>query len=212
MRGPFAEAVRIGADGVTLAWPRFSPEVRYSGRFIPWSRVRDMDPEAFPPELRLRNGRTVFLARAHAADLAAAPVKVRKRVDVWGALLEPFLDTEYGAETDAICAHRLHSCGFSDREIQRIRRRVRRRMTTMTLLTWEWGGYGHSDVLLATSRAPGFAYRRFRRWADAIAARGERSQGFRGEQSRSGPFREERSPDEPFRSARFRGGRFRGGR
>ncbi|BCJ48181.1 hypothetical protein GCM10010168_25410 [Actinoplanes ianthinogenes] len=166
--------MRIGADGVTLGWPRFSPEARYSGRFIPWSRVRDADPEAFPPELRLVGGRTVFLGREHATALAAAPVTVRKRVDVWGALLEPFVDTEYDDETHAVCARRLHSCGFSDAEIRRIRRRVRRRMTALTLLTWEWGGYGHSDVLVASGLAPGFAYRRFRRWADAIAARGER--------------------------------------
>lgn len=176
-RGPYADEVRISARGVTLVWPRYSPEVRYSGRFVPWSTVRDADPDPYPPQLRLIDDRTIFVSRDHRAELAdglsRAGVPVRKRPDVWVDLLEPFLDTEYGQASRARCEGRLRSHGFTDREIHDIRRRVRTRMLAMTMLTWEWCGYSHVDVLRATSYVPGFRYLRFRKWADTIAARGE---------------------------------------
>ena len=169
-----AEA-RTGGDGIALEWPRRSPEVDYCGRFIPWSLVRDADPEATPPELRLTDGRTVFIASAHREPLATAltenRVAVRRRPDPWPDLLEPFLDTEYDDATRSRCEGRLHGWGFTDREIHEIRRRVRLRMLAETMVSWEWQWYGHADVLAATSHLPRARYLRFRRWADAIAAR-----------------------------------------
>lgn len=168
----------IGGDGIALGWSRRSPEADYCGRFIPWSLVRDADPEATPPELRLTDGRTVFIASAHrerlATALAEAGVAVRRRPDVWQELLEPFLDTEYDDASRTRCEGRLHDWGFTDREIRDIRRRVRMRMLAETMVSWEWQWYGHADVLAATGQLPRARYLRFRRWADAIAARAPR--------------------------------------
>jgi hypothetical protein len=177
---------------VTLSWPRRSPEARYCGTVIPWSGIRDADPDAYPPELRLAPGhpgrgtperphrrsavcRTVFIGRDHHAVLAealtAAGVTIRKRPDVWADLLEPFLDNQYDEATRARCEGRLHGWGFTDPEIHTIRGRVRLRMTAITALTWEWVNYGHADLLLATGHFPASRYLAFRAWADTIAAR-----------------------------------------
>ncbi|GIE82177.1 hypothetical protein Aph02nite_81270 [Actinoplanes philippinensis] len=177
--GPFPQDVRIGTAGLTLVWPRRSPEAGYSGTEIRWSEIRDADPDAYPPELRVGDGpcRTVFIGRDRhhelTAGLAAAGVPLRRRPDVWADLLEPFLDTEYDDATRAQAEGRLSGWGFSDAEIRSIRRRVHVRMTALTLATWEWAGYGHSDVLLATSRFPASRYLAFRAWADAVAARSD---------------------------------------
>jgi hypothetical protein len=191
--GPFADDVRVATDGVTLTWPRRSPEARYCGVVIPWSRIRDADPDAYIPELRLAADRsddgaapdrpdqrsagcrTVFIRRDHhpalAEGLTAAGVTIRRRPDVWADLLEPFLDKPYDEAARARCEGRLHGWGFTDPEIQTIRRRVRLRMTAITDMTWEWVIYGHADLLLATSHFPASRYLAFRAWADTIAAR-----------------------------------------
>lgn len=168
-------AADISADGIALGWPRRSPEAHYCGRFIPWSLVWDADPQATPPELRLADGRTVFIASAHREPLAAAlteaGVAVRRRPDVWLDLLEPFLDVQYDDAARTRCEGRLHGWGFTDREIRDIRRRVWLRMLAETMVSGEWQYYTHADVLAATSHLPRACYLRFRRWADAIAAR-----------------------------------------
>ncbi|WP_148088113.1 hypothetical protein [Couchioplanes caeruleus] len=165
----------IGPDGITLRWPLGSAEERYSGTWIAWSAVRDADPDMFPPELRLTDGRTVFISRERQAELAvaltAAQVPVRKRGDVWSNLLEPFLDIDYDEVTRAGCESKLHAWGFDDQEIKQIRDRVWDWMTALTLATSEWGNYGHHDVLLAAGNLPAERYLAFRAWADTIAAR-----------------------------------------
>ncbi|HEX5541715.1 MAG TPA: hypothetical protein VFX60_09145 [Micromonospora sp.] len=171
---PFADKVRIDAGGVRLAWHRECPESRYCGRNIPWSRVWDADPGESPPQLRLVDGRTVFISAEYREELATAVsdagVPVVERYDVWGDLLQPFLDTDYDIWREE-CEQRLRSWGFSDQETRRIRQRVRKRMLALTLATWEWISYGQSDLLLATCPTPDPSYRRFRAWTDVVADR-----------------------------------------
>jgi hypothetical protein len=191
--GPFPDDVRVTTSGVTLTWPRRSPEARYCGGVIPWAQIRDADPDAYPPELRLAvdrpghgatpdhpeqrspNCRTVFIRRDHhpalTEGLTASAVTIRKRPDVWADLLEPFLDNQYDEATRARCEGHLHGWGFTDLEIHTIRRRVRLRMTALTAMTWEWAIYGHADLLAATGHFPASRYLAFRAWADTIAAR-----------------------------------------
>lgn len=175
---PVADEVGVGPGGVRLQWRRSCAEARYCGSRITWSQVRDAEPDAFPPQLRLRDGRTVFVSRTQheelAAGLAAAKVAVVRRPDVWSSLLEPFLDTDYEVHRLS-CEASLRSFGFTDAEIARIRRRARRRMQALTALTWEWGSYGQYDLLEATAVfirwMPWPRYRSFRAWTDAIADR-----------------------------------------
>nr|BFE57914.1 hypothetical protein GCM10020063_024400 [Dactylosporangium thailandense] len=142
---------------------------------MPWSAVDNAEPYAKPPELRLTDGRTIFIHHEHraalAAGLATAGVTVMHRPDIWSYLLEPFLDNEYDEVTRTGCEERLRSYGLTNQDIRAIRHRVRLRMTAMTFLSWEWAGYGHVDVLEATAwLMPASRYVSFRKWADTIAA------------------------------------------
>jgi len=175
---PVADRVGLGPDGVRLWWRRPCAEARYCGLVIGWSQVRDADPGGYPPQLRLRDGRTVFVSRLQheqfAGAVAAANVAVVRRPEVWADLLEPFLDTDY-ALMRSRCEQRLRSLDLADTEVAGIRRRIRGRMSALTALTWEWGGYGQYDLLLATALfirgMPWSRYRRFRAWTDAVADR-----------------------------------------
>lgn len=180
-RGPFARHVLTSAAGVTLVWPRYAPDARYCGRYIPWPQVRDASPPDIYPqaELRLRNGRTVFIGNDQRAGLGQAlqdaGVVIRDRPDVWVPLLKPFTDEEYDEAERERCEGRLYGWGFTDEEIHAIRRRVRVRMRWMNGLYSEGYeiAYGHADLLLASCKFPPRRYLAFRAWAETIAARAD---------------------------------------
>ena len=180
---PVAPDAIIEATGVRLRWPYPCAAARYSGSRIPWADIRDADPSigALAPELRLRDGRTIFLpARirdelARALDRAGVPLL--RRPPVWPRLLEPFLDTDYRLEREAV-ERQLAGWGFPRSEVRRIRRRVFVPMVVLLGLTWEWIVFDQTDLLVARflvhappQVATWSSYRRFRRWTDAIADR-----------------------------------------
>src|SRR5690349_19836584 len=132
---PEAPDVRFDGEGVHLAWPRPGAEARYCGAAVPWRAVRDVDDRS-SPQLRLHDGRTVFLGRDDAPALRAAAadagVPCVFRAPVWSWLLEPFLDSDYAANRDDV-EHNLREHGFTAAETRRIRRRVGARMTAYNL-------------------------------------------------------------------------------
>jgi hypothetical protein len=171
--------VAFEATGLRLRWRRRCAAARYAGAFLPWSAIRDADPTAAPPEIRLTTGRTVFITaqlRDELTDaLSTAAVSIVRRPDVWGHLLEPYLDTDYDIVKERFESDLLR-WGFTEAETRRIRRRVRIRMLALTLLTWEWAYYGQSDLLMARFGlpprwTPWWRYRHFREWTDVIADR-----------------------------------------
>jgi hypothetical protein len=175
----------IEDSGIRLPWRSDTCAARYTGSFVAWRDIRDADPEALGhPQLRLRDGRTVFLpANASQPDirgqLAQAlhekAVPIVERSDAWGSLLDPFLDRRSPTDDAAAEAH-LERLGFEPDEVIRIRRRVRASMHLWTLVSWTWDAYGQTDVIAAWGLwrlgiARWNAYHRFRHWTDVIADR-----------------------------------------
>lgn len=180
---PYPRDVRVDAEGIHLTWFRLAAERSYVGTFIPWSDVDSVRAAPFAPDVRLRDGRRVMLPHGarDSVDAAApgAEVPLVDWPDTWGHLLEPFVDTDYDIVRDRFESE-LRGWGFSAREIRSIRRRLSVRMTLLTILTWEWGGYHQSDVISTWGmfRVPPLVvsrwwYRRFRRWTDDIANRAD---------------------------------------
>ena len=180
---PVAPDAVIEAAGLRLRWPYPCAAARYSGSRIPWGDIRDADLSigALAPEVRLQDGRAIFLpARvrdelAEALDRAGVPLL--QRPPVWPNLLEPFLDTDYSLVRQAV-ERQLARWGFPRAEVRRIRRRVFVPMTVLLWMTWEWTAFDQIDLLVARflvhvppQVATWSSYRRFRRWTDEIADR-----------------------------------------
>ena len=150
---------------------------------VPWAAVLEVDPEATPPEVRIA-GETLFVSaelRGRLSwDAAAHALPVVRRVDVWGMLLEPFLDTELddGLRESTLSALEVNGVGRA--EAERIRRHVTFPMLHHNARLWEWAHLGLWDLLeahrnvwvrLVRGLTPG-RYRDFYGWAMEIAARG----------------------------------------
>jgi hypothetical protein len=87
----------------------------------------------------------------------ASQVPIRKRPDIWGDLLEPFADTEFTPQYEAVTLSRLHQAGLTGTEIDQIRARVGPLMLACNAFHWDWAHLGLADLLdaVTTDSLPG---------------------------------------------------------
>jgi hypothetical protein len=148
-------------------------------RTVPWGEIGEVCVGWFPPAVRLRSGEYVFVhaTRVEALVSQAATHSVRfvARRDVWSLILDPFLDTEHGAEWDERLRQNLEAMGISREETQELRDALRDRMLALTSATWEWQHYGLFDALLVKRPATALGRAEFEAFcarAFALADRG----------------------------------------
>lgn len=122
---------------------------------LPATAIRDADPAAAPPEIRTVSGQTVFVTAVQREELAqfcrSNGIPLRHRPEVWDALLEPFLDTEFPPEHQAWTLYRLAQFGLDPAEVTRIRELVGPLMLEYNALQWDWVHLGLADLLKAAS-------------------------------------------------------------
>src|SRR5262245_11833116 len=73
-------------------------------------------------------------------------IPITRRFDAWGALCEPYLDTELSEESDRAILAALKDNGFEEAEVKQIRKRISSGLFAITVLSWEWQYYGLGDV------------------------------------------------------------------
>lgn len=175
--------VRFLAEGIAFdRYPYPGARVHPRGR-VPWREVLEVDPKASPPEVRIA-GETLFVSAELRDELARASethgVPVVRRVDVWGMLLDPFLDTEFDDDVQERTLATLEENGIARAEAEAIRKRVSWAMLHHNAMMWEWVHLGLWDLLeahrnvwirLLRGLTPG-RWRAFYAWAMEIAGRG----------------------------------------
>jgi hypothetical protein len=119
------------------------------------SAIQDADPATAPPEIRTVSGETLFVSAVQRADLErfclASQVPIRKRPDVWGDLLEPFVDTRSTPQHEAATLNRLRQVGLTGPEIDQIRAEVGPLMLAYNAVHWDWYHLGLADLLDAVT-------------------------------------------------------------
>ena len=137
--------------------------------------IQDADPAEAPPEIRTVFGETLFISARQREELErfcrASQIPTRKRPDIWGDLLEPFLDTEFTPEHEAATLSRLHRAGLTETEVGQVRARVGPLMLAFNAIHWEWCHLGLADLLdaVTTEALPGHS----RAWLGAGQVGGE---------------------------------------
>jgi predicted metal-dependent HD superfamily phosphohydrolase len=147
---------RVSFDGEALqfsAYP-FEPSSVFPAGSVAPESVAEVVLRS-PSEVRLRNGDIVFVPAPDKEALMAFinrhDVRVERRTSVWGALLDPFLDTsEEQRSIDRQFAW-LAELGLDRAAVDRWRREVAVAMIAYNFGTnlWEWGGFDLYDALVA---------------------------------------------------------------
>lgn len=128
------------------------------------TEIRNADPAATPPEVRTLSGETPFVSAVQNEELEqfcrASQIPLRKRPDIWGDLLQPFVDTEFTPEHEAVTRGRLNRAGLTDSEISQIRAKVGPLILAYNAFHWDWAHLGLADLLdaLTIVSLPGYLH------------------------------------------------------
>lgn len=144
------EKVKFEKDGITfLAYP-YPPASIFPSGTIEYSSIREVLIDRAPPEIRTNRGEVLFVSATLAPNLLKAAKKhripMKKRVDVWHYILQPFLDTRKN-DTEALSV--LEANGISKAECQSVRELVKDAMHAYNFTSglWDWAHLGLMDVL-----------------------------------------------------------------
>jgi len=182
--------VKFDREGVAWDGYPFAASTVYPKGRVAWSDVRDIDPDAAPPELRTNDGETLFVTAVQQDELRvraeAAGVVVVRGPDVWSLLLEPFLDTTFDPPRIEYRNDRLDVLGVSAARRERIHARFGPLMVSYNIDSglWDWTHLGLCSFLSAVNGnlvpdarlvpRPACQVRLYR-WAMAIADRARKA-------------------------------------
>ncbi|HEX8870376.1 MAG TPA: hypothetical protein VF821_32225 [Lentzea sp.] len=147
--------MKFAPDHIVFTTYAFPWASVYPHGVVDASDIRDAYVAASPAEIRTAAGETLFVSWEDRAGLEQFclrhSIPLVTRLDVWGNLLEPFLDTEFGPEHEAATDARLREVGLPQPEIDAIRERLAPLMTSYNLDSglWEWCDLGLFDLLNA---------------------------------------------------------------
>ncbi len=146
--------LRIERDYIQIDDYPFQPSIAYGQTRILVDTIDEIDIESYPPTIKVKD-ELIFLTSEKRDELKEFArrndLKIVKRPDIWGWILEPFLDTEFTKETDERLTRLLNEYGLTEEIVNSIRKEVKTQMLKYNFDTmlWEWGGLGAEDVLKA---------------------------------------------------------------
>lgn len=149
----------ITRDGTTLRFQQyaFEPASIFPNGAIEARQIAEVNLELM--QLRLHSGEVLIVTHPGKTALLSFvngnDLKVERRVSVWGALLDPFLDTWEDQPTIDRQFAWLAGVGLDREAVDRWRREVAVAMYAYNFGTmlWEWSSLGFSDVLIAQRAA-----------------------------------------------------------
>lgn len=146
--------VTIEPDGIIFKDYPFAPAIACRQENIEAACISDIDINAHP--LTIRVGHELLFVSVKDKDRLllfanANHIPLVKRDDIWGWILEPFLDTEYTGDTHQRLNRQLATYGLSEEQVYTIRMEVKIQMLKYNFDTalWEWVSLGLKDVLCA---------------------------------------------------------------
>ena len=146
--------LKIESDYLEIDGYPFQPSIAYGQTKISSDMIDEIDIESYPPTIKVKD-ELIFLTSEKRNELKEFAhrnnIKAIKRPDIWGWILEPFLDTEFTQETDERLTRLLSEYGLTKEIVSSIRKEVKTQMLKYNFDTmlWEWGGLGAEDVLKA---------------------------------------------------------------
>lgn len=149
--------VIIEADAIRFQAYPFVPASVYPDGVVPAAAIRGISSRRAPSEVWLESGETLFVPAPGGDGLrafgASHGLRDRIGIDVWGLLLEPFIDSEIGTEEAARSLRALLEVGLDESTIEAIRVEVSASMVAYNFVSglWEWCHLGLFDLLSAGS-------------------------------------------------------------
>jgi hypothetical protein len=119
---------------------------------IPVANINEVNLRTSPPSIVINHNEVIFVEakfrKAFIEFVKRTGLKVEDRFDIWEAINEAFLDTEFTAHHKERTLAQLAENGFAAEEVSAIRAQIKDVMTGWAAVAWEWNYLGHYDLLL----------------------------------------------------------------
>ncbi len=146
--------VTFDADALTFKNYPFAQSVASSNSIIASKDILNVCIKSFPPTIRVNND-LIFISAERQQDLESFAgrnnILLFDRPEIWGWILDPFLDTEFTDEHRERLYNLLEKYELDRQTVDKLRETVKEQMMKYNFDTmlWEWQMFGALDVLQA---------------------------------------------------------------
>ncbi len=163
-------------DSIEIKQYEFQVSNIRSSPVIPIDQINEVNLNTFPPSIVINHNEVIFIETRYKVDFIKyvkdKKLKVNNRFDIWGAINEDFLDTEFTAQHKKRTLNNLEVNGIQREEVEDIRKEVEDIMQGWAAIAWEWNYLGHYDLLLNKKQSFLLLFpREFYWWSMEIALR-----------------------------------------
>ena len=113
--------------------------------------ITEINLNTSPPSFVIYHNEVIFIPYPFKQELEAFgdrnKILIANRFDIWSAINEPFLDTEFDQDYIKKNIDQLVQNGLKPEEIKSIRGKIRHTMMTTNALVWEWINLSQFDYL-----------------------------------------------------------------
>lgn len=114
--------------------------------------INEVNLNTSPPSIIINHNEVLFIEGRYKKKFIEFvkhnKLKVENRFDIWEALNEVFLDTEFTPQHQERTIQQLELNGLTRAEIEEIRAKIKELMSGWGSVAWEWNYLGHYDLLL----------------------------------------------------------------
>lgn len=115
-------------------------------------QINEVNLNTFPASIVINHNEIIFIENRYKVDFIKyvkdKKLKVNNRFDIWSAINEVFLDTEFTAQHQERTLKQLETNGVGAAEVEQIRAEVADIMQGWAAIAWEWNYLGQYDLLL----------------------------------------------------------------
>jgi len=146
--------INIGSDFIQIFNYPFVPSIAFYQTHFKATEIKDIDLDASPPTMQV-GSELIFLTAEKREEIGKFAIlhniKMIARPDLWGGILEPFLDNEFTPARDNELMIWFVSFGLNSETVISLRNEVKSQMIKYNFDTnlWEWVNLGLADVLRA---------------------------------------------------------------
>jgi len=113
--------------------------------------VKEINLNTSPPSFVVNNNEVIFVPYKFNENLEEFGNKngipITNRFDIWSAINEPFLDTQFDKDEKEYNTKALTKNGLSKKEIKEIRGKIKLTMLSSNSVVWEWVNLSQFDYL-----------------------------------------------------------------
>ena len=146
--------VEFGEGTLTILGYPFEPSMAYGNKVFNATEIEEVQLKSLPPAIKTGN-ELIFISAGYKEQLSKFAtdnnIAIVERADIWGWILEPFLDTEFTDDMSIRLDKLLDEYGQGEEKVASIRKEVGEQMMKYNFDTmlWEWTHLGAFDVLSA---------------------------------------------------------------